>query len=638
MILYNEIFPEGDITKGIYVGQNEVKFVNIGDNLVYDTFSHVTYDDPIIDISYPVMSRGGCSGIQQVSPTITYQQTVHTWGHSGNYYGSVVEEGSISDFTIEGAILNSSGAWIDEDGIVYRESLNTTYKSSTWNIMEVTISAKINGKSSSRSVTVQMESNTYQDSNPTVTYSNVIAGTISNATIPASGGTRKSTAGNGSQKVSVEEKIRTYQTGCQSVIENAYSYNIPISPSISEFERYAGSKGTVPSTITIVDQDIVTWGSADDDSSKNASSTIYVYQQANKKESTEEYSGPHYTGGTITYGTVYIGSITPTSVSDIPASGGSVTFTAGDGSQYYSISARKERYRYYDIYTSGSESDPYYGNWKTITNASEGYETVYPHTRYITISGDNLGTTPTDRTSLGRAEFYWYGKDDKYNWDYSTTVYQEANIRTDQVSLSNATVVYPTVEYNNTNAIWPTKTATYNVTPKFTSGVSGQTSSTEVTKLNIDAYSVEGGMGCSKASYGAGSITWTQNTSRDPRDVHVYGTLEYKGNICSFNTSARQLGKPRVTYACVTTFINDSGEFVRISISNCETTEVTLHAGGIERVTLVLPEGMYEKGQRSIYLYAPSGIILSSGSVLAGYQYGQYHSAEIRITKQQTPV
>lgn len=576
MILYNEIFPEGDITKGIYVGQNEVKFVNIGDKLVYDTFSHVTYDDPIIDISYPVMSRGGCSGTQQTSPTITYQQTVHTWGHSGNYYGSIVEEGSVSDFTIEGAILNSSEAWIDEDGIVYRESLNTTYKPSTWNIMEVTISAKINGKSSSRSVTVQMESNTYQDSNPTVTYSNVIAGTISNATIPASSGTRKSTAGNGSQKVSVEEKIRTYQTGCQSVIENAYSYDIPIPPSISEFERYAGSKGTDPSDITIVDWDTVIWESADGDSSKNASGTIYVYQQANKIESTEVYSGPHYTGGTITYGTVYTGSITPTSVSDIPASGGSVTFTAGDGSQYYSISARKKRYRYYDTYTSGSESDPYYGNWKTITNASEGYETVYPHTRQITISGDNLGTTPTDRASLGRAVFYWYGENDKYNWDYSTTVYQEANIRTDHFSLGKITVSYPNGNHQG-GIVNPNVTVEYINNPSYTSN-------TPVDPILIDTITPDrvectiiSGTG---GTVQGGAINWSENTSTQSREMFITVTVYYKGLSKTSDTiRVIQHAKPATTQkGRKAKIINNTSCTLTIQFTNSETFTLDIPA------------------------------------------------------------
>lgn len=576
MILYNEIFPEGDTTKGICVGQNEVKFVNIGDKLVYDTFSHVTYDDPIIDISYPVMSRGGCSGTQQVSPTITYQQTVHTWGHSGNYYGSVVEEGSISDFTIEGAILNSSGAWIDEDGIVYRESLNTTYKSSIWNIMEVTISAKINGKSSSSSVTVQMESNTYQDSIPTVIYSNVIAGTISNATIPASSGTRKSTAGDGSQKVSVGEKIRTYQTGCQSVIENAYSYNIPISPSISEFERYAGSKGTDPSGITIVDWDTVIWESADGDSSKNASGTIYVYQQANKIESTEVYSGPHYTGGTITYGTVYTGSITPTSVSDISASGGSVTFEAGNGSQYYSKSARKERYRYYDIYTSGSESDLYYGDWITITNASDGYETVYPHTRYITISGDNLLTTPTDRTSLGRAEFYWYGENDRYNWDYSTTVYQEANIRTDHFSLGNITVSYPNGRYQG-GIVNPNVSVEYINNPSYTSN-------TPVDPILIDTITPDrvectiiSGTG---GTVQGGAINWSENTSTQSREMFITVTVYYEGlSKTSDIIRVIQHAKPVTQYrGRKAKIINNTSCTLTIQFTNSETFTLDIPA------------------------------------------------------------
>ena len=290
MILYNEIFPEGDITKGIYVGQNEVKFVNIGDKLVYDTFSHVTYDDPIIDISYPVMSRGGRSGTQWVSPTITYQQTVHTWGHSGNYYGSVIEEGSVSDFTVEGAILNSSEAWIDEDGIVYRESLNTTYKPSTWNIMEVTISAKINGKSSSSSVTVQMESNTRTKYGGITTYGSITAGNITNTVIPAKGtqGTYYTAiAEKGSQSYNISRQYYLYQTGAEETIFDASSGSINIDP-VDEYGNICSSisinncdsKGTNISAKNIVLAQTVYWNSIN--SSDYKSGTMIIYQDVNK--------------------------------------------------------------------------------------------------------------------------------------------------------------------------------------------------------------------------------------------------------------------------------------------------------------------------------------------------------------------
>lgn len=290
MILYNEIFPEGDITKGIYVGQNEVKFVNIGDKLVYDTFSHVTYDDPIIDINYPVMSRGGRSGIQQVSPTITYQQTVHTWGHSGNYYGSVIEEGSISDFTVEGVILNSSGAWVDEDGIVYRESLNTTYKPSTWNIMEVTISAKINGKSSSSSVIVQMESNTRTKHGGITTYGSITAGNITNIVIPAKGtqGTYyTATAEEGKQSYNTSRQYYLYQTEAEETIFDASSGSINIDP-VDEYGNICSSisinncdsKSTNISAKNIVLAQTVYWNSIN--SSDYKSGTMIIYQDINK--------------------------------------------------------------------------------------------------------------------------------------------------------------------------------------------------------------------------------------------------------------------------------------------------------------------------------------------------------------------
>jgi hypothetical protein len=64
--------------------------------------------------------------------------------------------------------------------------------------MSVTVNCSVNGKLASKTIDVYMESNTYSDSGGTTTYGTLNTGTITNVTVPASGGTKTATAGDGS--------------------------------------------------------------------------------------------------------------------------------------------------------------------------------------------------------------------------------------------------------------------------------------------------------------------------------------------------------------------------------------------------------------------------------------------------------
>ena len=145
------------------------------------------------------------------------------------------------------------------------------------------------------------------------TYGDVIAGTVTNGIIPASGGSATATAGNGSQTWNKSATITTYEytSGATKDVttEAASSGTANVVPNVSSITATASSKGTTVSAQTTVKSQAVTWSA----NGKSASGTIYIYQAANKIES-------------YNYGSWNIAiSANPTTIA---ASGGTSTITS----------------------------------------------------------------------------------------------------------------------------------------------------------------------------------------------------------------------------------------------------------------------------------------------------------------------
>lgn len=96
----------------------------------------------------------------------------------------------------------------------------------------------------------------------TITYSNITAGAITNATIPAKGGSATATAGVGKQPWSKSQVTTTYTytSGAtkDEVTSSATSGTNNVNPSISSINATASSKGTVVSNQTVVKSQAVT--------------------------------------------------------------------------------------------------------------------------------------------------------------------------------------------------------------------------------------------------------------------------------------------------------------------------------------------------------------------------------------------
>lgn len=145
------------------------------------------------------------------------------------------------------------------------------------------------------------------------TYGNIVAGTISNKTIPASGGSATATAGNGSQTWNKSATITTYEytSGATKDVttEAASNGTTNVVPNVSSITATASSKGTTVSAQTTVKSQAVTWSA----NGKSASETMYIYQEANAIKS-------------YNYGSWNISiSANPTS---LPATGGTSTITS----------------------------------------------------------------------------------------------------------------------------------------------------------------------------------------------------------------------------------------------------------------------------------------------------------------------
>lgn len=143
----------------------------------------------------------------------------------------------------------------------------------------------------------------------------------------------------------------------------------------------------------------VTWGS-------KKTTYYYLYQEKNL-ESIKSTSG-----GVYTYGDIVTGAI---SNKTIPASGGSATATAGNGSQTWNKSATITTYEY----TSGATKDV------TTEAASSGTANVVPNVASITATASSKGTTVSAQTTVKSQVVTWSANGKSAS--ETMYIYQEAN-------------------------------------------------------------------------------------------------------------------------------------------------------------------------------------------------------------------
>lgn len=288
-----------DKTVDIYQAENKVTNSNYNPRIT-------AYGTPTISIGSGLTAAGGSATVSaSVTNTETYNALYSSGATSPNQTRSVGGSLSISMTANGNNRFSLSGNTITHSSMGTNETTDT-----------ITIKAVNDGdssKSSTASKSIVNSKTVKSTSGGVYTYGNITAGIITNATIPARGGSATAKAGNGTQSWNKSATVTTYQYDSGSTqdvtTEDASSGTNNVSPSIASIKATASSKGTTVSSQTTVKSQAVTWSA----NGKSASGTMYIYQAANSIDS-------------YNYGSWNIAiSANPTTIA---ASGGTSTITA----------------------------------------------------------------------------------------------------------------------------------------------------------------------------------------------------------------------------------------------------------------------------------------------------------------------
>lgn len=294
---------EGSVTANkivdIYQAENKVTNSNYNPRIT-------AYGTPTISIGSGLTAAGGSATVNaSVTNTETYNALYSSGATGPNQTRSV--GGSLSIFMT----ANGNSRFSLSGNTITHSSMGTNETTDTITIKAVNDGDSSKSATASKSIT---NSKTVKSTSGGIyTYGDVIAGTVTNGIIPASGGSATATAGNGTQSWNKSATITTYEytSGATKDVttEAASSGTANVVPNVASITATASSKGTTVSAQTTVKSQAVTWSA----NGKSASGTIYIYQAANKIES-------------YNYGSWNIAiSANPTTIA---ASGGTSTITA----------------------------------------------------------------------------------------------------------------------------------------------------------------------------------------------------------------------------------------------------------------------------------------------------------------------
>lgn len=286
-------------TVNIYQAENKVTNSNYNPRIT-------AYGTPTISIGSGLTAAGGSATVSaSVTNTETYNALYSSGATGPNQTRSVGGNLSIS------MTVNGNSRFSLSGNTITHSSMGTNITTDTVTIKAVNDGDSSKSATASKSITnIRTGSST---SGGVYIYGSITAGTITNATIPASGGSARATAGNGTQSWNKSETITTYTylSGATEdvVTENASSGINEVEPNVAYIEATASSKGTTISSQTIVKSQNFSWYA----NGESASGTMYIYQEAN---SIDSYN---YSSWNIAV------SANPTTIA---ASGGTSTITA----------------------------------------------------------------------------------------------------------------------------------------------------------------------------------------------------------------------------------------------------------------------------------------------------------------------
>jgi hypothetical protein len=255
-------------TVDIYQSENKVTNSNYNPRIT-------AYGTPTISIGSGLTAAGGSATVSaSVTNTETYNALYSSGATGPNQTRSVGGSLSISMTANGNSRFSLSGNTITHSSMGTNETTDT-----------VTIKAVNDGdssKSATASKSIVNSKSVKSTSGGIYTYGDVIAGTVTNGIIPASGGSATATAGNGTQSWNKSATITTYQYDSGSTkdvtTENASSGVDEVVPNVAYIEATASSKGAIISSQTTVKSQVVIWSA----NGKPAIRVMYIYQAANE--------------------------------------------------------------------------------------------------------------------------------------------------------------------------------------------------------------------------------------------------------------------------------------------------------------------------------------------------------------------
>lgn len=433
-------------TVDIYQAENKVTNSNYNPRIT-------AYGTPTISIGSGLTAAGGSATVSaSVTNTETYNALYSSGATGPNQTRSVGGSLSIS-MTVNGnSRFSLSGNTITHSSMGTNETTDT-----------ITIKAVNDGdssKSATASKSITNSKTVKSTSGGIYTYGDVIAGTVTNGIIPASGGSATATAGNGSQTWNKSATITTYEYtsgATKDVTTEAASSGIAnVVPNVASITATASSKGTTVSAQTTVKSQAVTWSA----NGKSASGTMYIYQEANA------VIDDNYDEHLSSYGTPEM-----VIISNLITAAGGTARAAG---------VVRNTYTYYDLYTSGStvpHTRTKAGVYK-IEMISNGNNRFSMDDTYL-ITHSSMGVNVTTDT----AKFRCYNESDRTKYvDDSISVsnrIESYNYGSWNISISANPTSLPAT--GGTSTI--TSSCTRSKTPVYTSGSTGTATTESATSM-----------------------------------------------------------------------------------------------------------------------------------------------------------
>ena len=399
----------------------------------------ITYGTPSVSVTCADVPASGGS---VTSGTVTYSQS-----RTQNYTSGSTS--TLSALTSGGTVAWSGGA----SNIA---SLGTTEKARTAVGSALKATVTLNSKSGTGQTTVYQQANTWYDKR-------LVLSGVSSVSAAGANLSYKSTV------------YRGYTSGSELAVGDTYG-------NVTSNQSWATASGLS----IIVSSRGTTVGEARSATIQSTyaglkSNSITLTQEANKQVSSSD------SGGVTTYGNVTVGAI---SNKTIPASGGSATATAGNGSQTWSKTAVIRTYKY----TSGSTSQT------TVTAATNGTNAVAPNVSSKTGTASSKGTVVSNQTTVASQQVIWSANGKSASaWMY---VYQAANAITSTSGSVSLSYTPSRIDYTGGSA-YPNLSVT--ATSKFTSG------SSKSRTLSSSEYSATYG----GAANSYGTITASRNSGSE---------------------------------------------------------------------------------------------------------------------------